>query len=152
MWRPLRLGAFCYVVKLQRIITLTVACSRRNSNLLLGLTGLGFCFGPLPSSSLLTGLSQYMLRPLLSGTARRLYSYSSSRLILPHRYREYNIMTANMSKKTKPLDINCGPLVWIDCEMTGLDYQNDTILEIAVRASLLIFSEMFSLVTSSTVG
>ncbi|EIM85049.1 ribonuclease H-like protein [Stereum hirsutum FP-91666 SS1] len=41
-------------------------------------------------------------------------------------------MTGNMSKKTKPLDVNCGPLVWIDCEMTGLDYQTDTILEIAV--------------------
>ena len=25
-----------------------------------------------------------------------------------------------------------GPLVWIDCEMTGLDYKNDRILEIAV--------------------
>ena len=25
-----------------------------------------------------------------------------------------------------------GPLVWIDCEMTGLDYNTDTILEIAV--------------------
>ena len=27
-----------------------------------------------------------------------------------------------------------GPLVWIDCEMTGLDYTNDRILEIAVGA------------------
>ena len=25
-----------------------------------------------------------------------------------------------------------GPLVWIDCEMTGLDYKKDRILEIAV--------------------
>lgn len=49
-------------------------------------------------------------------------------------------MTANMSKKTKPLDVNCGPLVWIDCEMTGLDYQNDTILEIAVRPLICLCS------------
>ena len=27
-----------------------------------------------------------------------------------------------------------GPLVWIDCEMTGLDYETDRILEIAVSA------------------
>ena len=25
-----------------------------------------------------------------------------------------------------------GPLIWIDCEMTGLDYNTDRILEIAV--------------------
>jgi oligoribonuclease len=28
-----------------------------------------------------------------------------------------------------------GPLVWIDCEMTGLDYKNDRILEIAVSVA-----------------
>ncbi|KAJ2709404.1 Oligoribonuclease, mitochondrial [Coemansia spiralis] len=28
-------------------------------------------------------------------------------------------------------DAAAAPLVWIDCEMTGLDYQNDTIIEIA---------------------
>lgn len=28
-----------------------------------------------------------------------------------------------------------GPLVWIDCEMTGLDYKTDRILEIAVSAT-----------------
>ncbi|KAJ2032348.1 Phosphatidylinositol 3,4,5-trisphosphate-dependent Rac exchanger 2 protein [Coemansia sp. RSA 922] len=27
--------------------------------------------------------------------------------------------------------VEAGPLVWIDCEMTGLDSENDTILEIA---------------------
>ncbi|KAH7910993.1 ribonuclease H-like domain-containing protein [Hygrophoropsis aurantiaca] len=31
-----------------------------------------------------------------------------------------------------PLDFNAGPLVWIDCEMTGLDPRTDVILEIAV--------------------
>ncbi|KAI0260184.1 ribonuclease H-like protein [Gloeopeniophorella convolvens] len=31
-----------------------------------------------------------------------------------------------------PMSFYDGPLVWIDCEMTGLDYQNDRILEIAV--------------------
>lgn len=32
----------------------------------------------------------------------------------------------------KPLDFYAGPLVWIDCEMTGLDPRKDKILEIAV--------------------
>lgn len=34
-----------------------------------------------------------------------------------------------------PLNFNDGPLVWIDCEMTGLDPSKDKILEIAVRVS-----------------
>lgn len=33
---------------------------------------------------------------------------------------------------SKPLDFNAGPLVWVDCEMTGLDPRTDKILEIAV--------------------
>ncbi|OCH89870.1 ribonuclease H-like protein [Obba rivulosa] len=32
----------------------------------------------------------------------------------------------------QPLDFRAGPLVWIDCEMTGLNPQTDKILEIAV--------------------
>lgn len=35
----------------------------------------------------------------------------------------------------KPLYSPDGPLVWIDCEMTGLDPHKDKILEIAVRVS-----------------
>ncbi|WWC70092.1 uncharacterized protein I206_104039 [Kwoniella pini CBS 10737] len=31
-----------------------------------------------------------------------------------------------------PLEYDDGPLVWIDCEMTGLDFLNDKIIEIAV--------------------
>lgn len=31
------------------------------------------------------------------------------------------------------LGILDGPLVWIDCEMTGLNHRKDKILEIAVR-------------------
>ncbi|KAJ2703582.1 rna exonuclease [Coemansia sp. IMI 203386] len=34
-----------------------------------------------------------------------------------------------MSKRDKMMDL--APLVWIDCEMTGLDYANDRIIEIA---------------------
>ncbi|KAF9501429.1 ribonuclease H-like protein [Pleurotus eryngii] len=37
----------------------------------------------------------------------------------------------------KPLDFYSGPLVWIDCEMTGLNPRKDKIIEIAVRASSL---------------
>jgi oligoribonuclease len=36
---------------------------------------------------------------------------------------------------SKPLNFNNGPLVWIDCEMTGLDTSKDKIIEIAVRVS-----------------
>ncbi|KAF8967952.1 ribonuclease H-like domain-containing protein [Flammula alnicola] len=32
----------------------------------------------------------------------------------------------------KPLDFNAGPMVWIDCEMTGLNPHKDQIIEIAV--------------------
>jgi len=32
----------------------------------------------------------------------------------------------------RTLDFHAGPLVWIDCEMTGLDPRNNKILEIAV--------------------
>lgn len=39
------------------------------------------------------------------------------------------------SMPSKPLNFNDGPLVWIDCEMTGLDPSKDRIIEIAVRAS-----------------
>ncbi|EMD33121.1 hypothetical protein CERSUDRAFT_87446 [Gelatoporia subvermispora B] len=33
---------------------------------------------------------------------------------------------------SQPLDFHAGPLVWIDCEMTGLNPETDKILEIAV--------------------
>lgn len=33
----------------------------------------------------------------------------------------------------RPLDFYAGPLVWVDCEMTGLNPRKDKILEIAVR-------------------
>ncbi|KAG8888082.1 hypothetical protein FRB98_008419 [Tulasnella sp. 332] len=33
---------------------------------------------------------------------------------------------------SKPLRLEDGPIVWIDCEMTGLDYKKDRIIEIAV--------------------
>jgi hypothetical protein len=32
----------------------------------------------------------------------------------------------------RPLMPEDGPLVWIDCEMTGLDFKKDVLLEIAV--------------------
>ena len=35
-----------------------------------------------------------------------------------------------------PLDFYAGPLVWVDCEMTGLDARRDKILEIAVCVCL----------------
>ena len=41
-------------------------------------------------------------------------------------------MSGPAPPKTAPLPIADGPLVWIDCEMTGLDPQTDVLLEIAV--------------------
>ena len=32
------------------------------------------------------------------------------------------------------MDFSDGPLVWIDCEMTGLDHREDRLLEIAVSS------------------
>ena len=40
----------------------------------------------------------------------------------------------NMSTSSGLLTYYDGPIVWIDCEMTGLDYKTDRILEIAVSA------------------
>ena len=60
---------------------------------------------------------------------------SSHRILLPQRYTPFTSrvrMTANLQQ---PLDFNAGPLVWIDCEMTGLNPKKDKILEIAVRVS-----------------
>jgi oligoribonuclease len=37
-------------------------------------------------------------------------------------------------------DLEPGPLVWIDCEMTGLNPRKDKLLEIAVRTCSLPFS------------
>ncbi|KAF9268704.1 ribonuclease H-like protein [Marasmius fiardii PR-910] len=37
-----------------------------------------------------------------------------------------------MANRTKPLQPSDGPMVWIDCEMTGLDPETDRIMEIAV--------------------
>lgn len=36
----------------------------------------------------------------------------------------------------RTLDFRDGPLVWVDCEMTGLDPRKDKILEIAVCATV----------------
>lgn len=39
----------------------------------------------------------------------------------------------------KPLDFDSGPLVWIDCEMTGLNPSKDKILEVAVCVKFIAF-------------
>ena len=31
--------------------------------------------------------------------------------------------------------LNDGKMLWVDCEMTGLDYENDRLIEIAAIAS-----------------
>ncbi|KAJ3715936.1 ribonuclease H-like protein, partial [Lentinula guzmanii] len=47
----------------------------------------------------------------------------------------YNIYRAASKRRMgsiRPLDASAGPMVWIDCEMTGLNPEKDKILEIAV--------------------
>ncbi|KAG5735161.1 putative oligoribonuclease, partial [Termitomyces sp. T112] len=46
--------------------------------------------------------------------------------VRPISFRNQRVMAA------KPLGFHDGPLVWVDCEMTGLDPRKDKILEIAV--------------------
>ena len=38
----------------------------------------------------------------------------------------------------KTLNFHAGPMVWIDCEMTGLNPRKDKIIEIAVRFSSVL--------------
>ena len=51
-------------------------------------------------------------------------------------FRAANSLRSFRNMSTNPLQGRLtyydGPLVWIDCEMTGLDYKKDRILEIAV--------------------
>ncbi|KAI9064529.1 ribonuclease H-like protein [Trametes sanguinea] len=46
--------------------------------------------------------------------------------------RPSTIRTFRSGMESQPLDRAAGPLVWVDCEMTGLDPKTDKILEIAV--------------------
>jgi len=66
----------------------------------------------------------------------------------PHATHIYprNIRFLKMSPQT-PLDFQSGPMVWIDCEMSGLDPRRNKILEIAVsilRVVTLLCSNLFS--------
>jgi len=61
------------------------------------------------------------------------------RAFLPRLSRNIRTRTLSIAPRNKhymasqqPLDFYAGPLVWIDCEMTGLNPQKDKILEIAV--------------------
>lgn len=54
------------------------------------------------------------------------------------------------SMSVRPLDFYAGPLVWIDCEMTGLNPRKNKILEIAVRNPLASLAYVL-LVTSAQV-
>ena len=52
----------------------------------------------------------------------------------------------------KPLDYEAGPLVWVDCEMTGLDLQADKLLEIAVRGSSRFYPDSVSTYGLTLIG
>ena len=67
---------------------------------------------------------QNMLRTFLS---------ASKNLVKPHRYKipQQQILKMATDPK-KPKLIEASNLVWIDCEMTGLDERTDHLIEIAV--------------------
>ncbi|THH05672.1 hypothetical protein EW146_g9837 [Bondarzewia mesenterica] len=88
---------------------------------------------PWPDSIVRSELGLYtycsMLRSLVS-RSRNLYTR-------PILHRRSISQTANWREllfmdSRKPLNFHSGPLVWIDCEMTGLNPQKDKIMEVAV--------------------
>lgn len=50
-----------------------------------------------------------------------------------------------------PINVPTGPLVWIDCEMTGLNPRKDKILEIAVRQLEVMLVYVFTWLRHSQV-
>ena len=60
-------------------------------------------------------------------------------LVSPTDFRQpHDVLATRITESTTKtvLDVDDGPLVWIDCEMTGLDPRSDKIMEIAVREKL----------------
>ncbi|KAJ3726956.1 ribonuclease H-like domain-containing protein [Lentinula raphanica] len=64
------------------------------------------------------------------------FSFILRQTLSPDPYKRcYNIYRVALKRKmgsVRPLDAAAGPMVWIDCEMTGLNPEKDKILEIAV--------------------
>ena len=52
---------------------------------------------------------------------------------LSRQLRRFHPSMPSQQQPSTPLNFNDGPLVWIDCEMTGLNPSKDKIIEIAVR-------------------
>jgi hypothetical protein len=65
---------------------------------------------------------------------RRIAGLSTGRLYRTGTARFVSIMSTKKAFMVppRPLTLKDGPLVWIDCEMTGLDFKKDVLLEIAV--------------------
>lgn len=62
-------------------------------------------------------------------------SLQSQPLLFP--FKSVRRHRGTMNTRTRPLDFYAGPLVWVDCEMTGLNYRKDKIIEIAARIASL---------------
>ncbi|KAF8633437.1 hypothetical protein AX17_004607 [Amanita inopinata Kibby_2008] len=74
----------------------------------------------------------FVAAPLLSQQRFRTVQASAISFL---RYSESHIMAESSNASlphVKPLSYGDGPLVWVDCEMTGLDLRRDRLLEIAV--------------------
>ncbi|KAI6107167.1 ribonuclease H-like domain-containing protein, partial [Pisolithus croceorrhizus] len=69
---------------------------------------------------------------MLSLSARHLTAFRQSRRVLPIVRKKFPAMTLSSITTPVPLNFQAGPIVWVDCEMTGLDSKKDKLLEIAV--------------------
>jgi hypothetical protein len=73
---------------------------------------------------------------LLLGVLRHTTRIAPKTIVQSHTNRSrfyYRSRRQKMSQR--PLSFGDGPLIWVDCEMTGLDPDKDKILEIAVSWS-----------------
>ncbi|KAI6095360.1 ribonuclease H-like protein, partial [Pisolithus croceorrhizus] len=69
---------------------------------------------------------------MLSLSARHLTAFRQSRPVLSIVRNKFPAMTLSSITTPVPLNFQAGPIVWVDCEMTGLDPKKDKLLEIAV--------------------
>lgn len=85
--------------------------------------------GILPHYGRLAGRTTLRLpNQRLSFTLTRLQTRSYNSIV----FARPTVTRRTLHTAMQPLDFYAGPLVWIDCEMTGLDPRKDKILEIAV--------------------
>jgi hypothetical protein len=81
--------------------------------------------------------------PLLRRFVQGQQSVHSRGVSIFKKYRGPTLLTPNsvLPHSRRGMNFNDGPLVWIDCEMTGLNFRKDKLLEIAVSFFYSIMTE-----------